>query len=499
MSERSLALFLPVCILLVAGVASAQTATRTERIDARTAVARALANNPQLRANELAAERARYDVRAEEGRYPYVFQADAGYTRSVVPRLGPDDTIRTSRSTSTTVGSALRRSFPTGTSAELRVQGERFTNDSDAATTSFSTPGSGYGMIGRASLVQPLMRGFGTRVGESELRAARAGRVVAERSRERAESELVRDVLVAYYELWYAGQSGEIERAALALARRQELEARERIGQGALAPANVLSFSTRVAELEEAVVSADVTRQQRSLGLSELMGTAASDPPELVASSAPATDGPMVSRADVEAALRAGSVELAEIEAQIKLARTRAEIAGESGRPRLDLEGFLQTEGVSERIPRAAERAGQMSWVTAHVGLVFELPLDDSRRDAEKTSAALGVRIAEHNLKAARDRIGSTATLSLAHIDAARRRLALSERTLEVAQQSYEAERARFELGEGLPIQVQQAEDVLRRAKLRVARARVDLAQAQVDLLHLSGKLSERYPRATAR
>jgi outer membrane protein len=499
MSERPLVWSLPACILFAASLASAQAATRSERIDERAAVSRALANNPSLQANELAADRARYDVRAEEGRYPYVFQADAGYTRSVVPRLGPDDTIRTSRTTSTTVGSALRRTFPTGTSAELRVQGERFTNDPDAATTSFSTPGSGYDIIGRASLVQPLMRGFGTRVGESELRAARAGRAVAERARERAESELVRDTLVAYYELWYAGQTGEIERAALALARRQELEARQRIGQGALAPANVLTFSTRVAELEEAVVSADLTRQQRSLSLSELMGSAASDPPELFASSAPGSNAAQVSRADVEAALRSGSVELAELEAQIKLARTRAEVAGESTRPRLDVEGFLQTEGVSERVPRAAERAGQMSWVTAHVGLVFELPLDDSRRNAEKTSAALGVRIAEHNLKAARDRIGSTATLSLAHVDAARRRLALSERTLAVAEKSYEAERDRYELGEGLAIQVQQAEDVLRRAKLRVARARVDLAQAQVDLLHLSGKLRARYPRSTAR
>jgi outer membrane protein TolC len=133
-------------------------------------------------------------------------------------------------------------------------------------------------------------------------------------------------------------------------------------------------------------------------------------------------------------------------------AKTRAEVAGESSRPRLDLEGFLETQGVSEQ-----------------------------------------------NLKAARDRIGSEATLALATVDAGRRRLALAERTQKVAEESYEAERARFELGEVIPIAVQEAEDVLRRARLRVARARVDLAQAHTDLLHLSGKLGPRYRASAAR
>jgi outer membrane protein TolC len=127
---------------------------------------------------------------------------------------------------------------------------------------------------------------------------------------------------------------------------------------------------------------------------------------------------------------------------------------------------------------------------------VFELPLDDSRRNAERASAALGVRIADTNLKAARDRIASDALLAVAGERAARRRLALAERTLAVAEKNYEAERSRFELGEGIPIQVQTAEEDVRRAKLRVARARVDLAVSQLDLLHLSGRLVREYKRS---
>lgn len=492
MNERALAWLCSTTIVLASSVASAQTA-RPESIDERTAVRRALSNNASLRSAELDLERARHDVRAEEGRYPYVFQADAGYTRSVTPRLGPNDSVTTSRSTSYTLGSAIRRTFPFGTTGEIRVQGERFEADRDPFGTGGGAASVGYGMTGRASVIQPLLRGFGTRVGEVELRSARASRTVAERARERFESQLIRDVLFAYYELWFAGQAVEIDRAALELALRQEREAKEQISQGALAPAGVLTFSTRVAELEEAVVSAEVTREERALGLGTLMGTTESSSVDYLAQSPPPRTGSSLTRADVAAALRTGSVELAELEAQVKVARIRAEAAGENSRPRLDLEGYLESQGVSERIPRAAERAGSMSWVTAHVGLVFELPLDDTRRDAERASAALGIRIAEQNLKAARDRVGSQATLALSTVDAARRRLALAERTLAVAEKSYEAERARFELGEVIPIAVQQAEDVFRRAKLRVARARVDLAEAEVDLLHLAGKLAPKY------
>jgi len=78
---------------------------------------------------------------------------------------------------------------------------------------------------------------------------------------------------------------------------------------------------------------------------------------------------------------------------------------------------------------------------------------------------------------------------------AARRRLALAEKTLKIAQQNHEAERARFELGQSIAIQVQEVEDSVRRARLRVARARVDLAQAEAELLHLAGRLTSRYAR----
>lgn len=465
----------------------------TVPIDLRAAVELALTHNPELKAASLGVEQAGQTVLAEEGRYPYLFQADAGYTTREIPRLSPDDTVTSSLARSYSVGAALRRLFPTGTVGELRIQGERFERDAVGAGVSGGRSlGEGFGVSARASLTQPLLRGAGTRVGEAELRAARVGRTLSENSQARLLSGLVRDVLVTYWELWFATQSVAIERAALDLAVRQHRAAEQQARLGALAVADIHTFATRVAEIEEAIVMAENQRQQWALELGRLFGRL-DDSHRLAAVSDPDPSASPASPAQVEAALRAGSVELAELESQARLARTRAQIAGENARPRLDLESFVESQGVSSGVPGAAQRAGQMSWMTGYVGLAMELPLDDTRRRAERSAALLAVQIAEQNLQAARARIAAQAHRAVNSEHVARERLALAQRTLATATQAYEAERTRFELGQSFPMQVLVAEDNLRRARLRVARAKVDLVQAEAELRHLSGHLLEEY------
>lgn len=484
--------------LLVATAAGAQpdaaeatrAASALRRLQVEQAVAQALRNNPGHKVSELDVLRAQEALRGEEGRYPFVFLADAGFTRSDNPRLGPNDSVSSSVNRTYALGSALRKTWATGTAAEVRVEGRRFENDITTNPAQPSTvSGTGYNTTARASVTQPLLRGAGTGVGELELRAARASRSAADRGLARDTSALVRDVLTAYWELWYAGRATDIERNALATAKRQEAEAEARVAAGAVAPADVLSFNTRVAQLEEAVVGADISREQRALAVLELMGDTSDTGQGLLATSSLPPARPLSTRRDVEAALRSDSVELATLEAQLVVARTRAEYAGEQSRPRLDLSGYLESNGVSEALPRSFARTGQMGWVTGHVGLTFELPLDDSRRQSEKSAALLNVRIAETQIRAARQRIGTDASLAVARETAAARRLALAERTFDVAKRTHEAERARFELGQSIPIQVQQAEDDLKQAELRVTRARVDMVQSQIQLDHLTGRL----------
>jgi len=464
----------------------AKPGPNAEPIDTRTAVRRALAASPSLIATKLGVDQARQDVLAQEGNYPYVFQADAGHSRAYAPA----DASRTTATRSYTIGTALRRTFPFGTAAEVRLEGERFEDEfAPRGLPGVDTVnGTGYGTTARISVTQPLLRGFGTRVGESGLRTARLDHAASEKAKRRAVSALARDVLLAYWDLWLADESVRIDQTALELAKAQEQQAEGQRASGALAPADVYGFSTRVANVEDGLIVALATREERSLELNRLMGVEPGATREFFASESP-VPGVSPTWRDVDAALRADSIELAEAEVQVKLARERAETAGESSRASLDLEGYVQTHGESQEPIASARRAGEFDWFTVHVGAVYQLPLDSTQRNAQKHSALIAVRIAEQNLKALRNSIATDAQQAVRVARSAEERLVLAARAVTIAEKSHEAARERFELGGGIALDVRTAEENLQQARLTLARTRIVLIQTQIGMRHLAGTL----------
>lgn len=483
------------CALALSATAAAQTAEPNPRaVGLRQVVHAALANNPNLAGAKTDVASATAGVNAEEGRYPYTLEADGSYSTTDSPRLGQNDAVTSNTTRSLVVGSTLSRTFPYGTTAQLRVQGEHYdTQASGLSTGTTGFPGAGYIATARASITQPLLRGAGREVGEQQLRVARVSRTAAQATQQRVESELIRDVANAYWELWYSNRALQIDRSSLDLARTQEQQARQRLDQGAISQADLASYQTSTAQLEETVVSAELNRRQSSLSLSQLVGGVGPDPENLAAASSPPEPGTSPGPTAVEAAIRKGSVELAEIEQSIRLAETQAQTAGDEMRPRLDLSGYVESNGVSAEFPHSWQRAGSLSWWSAQVGLTFELPLEDQRKVAEREKARLAVLKAKTNLRAARDRIASTAALAVSNARAARSRLTTARRTLDISKKQLEYQQQRFDLGQAIPIEVQQAQENVRQAQLRVARAQVDAVEAGIALDNLMGRLIEQY------
>lgn len=471
-----------------------RTDERVITLSAQQAVARALDLNPSLRGSEFQEQAAAQQVRAEEGRYPYSLIGEGGFTVSESPQLRADNSVAASvgRSVDATVG--LRRMFPSGGVAEVTATEQYFDSDVGAVTVSPFVPASaGHAATLRAAMTQPFARGFGTTVGEAELRAARINRDAAGQALLRTRSALARDVLGAYYELWYAAKALEIDRASLTLAREQERQANERVEVGALALAETLAFQTRSAELEESVISSALGLRQRSITLAQLMGQISVEAVRYVPSSDPELTSTLPPVTVIESAVAAGSIEIAELEAQVRSAEVRAEVAGDAARPRVDGSAYVQTDGISERLPNAWQRALGLDWWSAHVGISVELPLTGSRQEALFAEAQLSVRAARAQLIAARHQIMAEARVAWETARAARERLLSAERTLVIAERAYEAAAARFELGQTAAITLQQAEEDLRRTRLRVVRAQVEIAQEQAQLEHLSGVLLKRY------
>jgi outer membrane protein TolC len=473
---------LVVAVLLALG---APTSRAHAQIDPDAAVAAALDANPTLRAAILERRRAEALVLGEEARYAFVFAADGTLNIGSTPTLSVGAAV-IPYSEQIALGVELRRTFEWGTSIELRAQGSRvFRRTLFNPAVGVVSTGPGYAFDVTLTVTQPLLRGFGDRIGLAQLRAARVDRDRVVSQRDRTASELVRDTLVAYWELWYAQSAVGVERASRDLADAQLREARQRQELGALARHDVLSFATQLGAQEEAVVAAENDVRARSLELQRLFGgrepgDVDAEPPALP----PGRDASIVERA-LET-----SPEIAELEAAVAAAEEQARTAGQALEPRLDIQGQLGVHGLGyDDVGQTFDMFARFAAVTGLVTLEFELPLDDTQHRMEVERAQLAIEAATQRLEAGRQRITSEVRRLAASESAARRRLDLASETETVARELVEVERERYRLGSSTAIAVTQAEDDLREAQLRVLRARVDLVNAHVQLSHLSGEL----------
>jgi len=510
--------FLPCGVALAAlFTSSLGLAQQPRQISEADVVAAAVLSNPTLHVALLRAQQSRFNLRAEQALYTPVFDANAGYTHSRTPTLfGPSATrqldangnpvldmagnpvvtavpagTRISGSDVVDIGAGITQPLAYGTLLSASLSGQRSSRASLEQQALLGASGPGYALVGRLSATQPLLRGAGTELGLASLRQAKLNLSANQLAAQAAASQLLSQVVAAYWELWYSAEAVHINQASRDLARVQQEQANQQVQTGALAPASALPYATQLAQLEETVLAAQTDARQRELTLSQLLGQ-----PAGVGENLSVTDGPEVPAADepVEASAVKEALENSyarkQLQAQLAIVKDQLRIAGDPLRPRLDLDAYVQAQGL------AFQQVGQMDAVSAHVGLTFEMPLTDTRRSAQIQAAELAAHVAEKQIEEDEISVRTSVASAIAQRRAARQKLELATQTEKVAKAQAEAERARFLAGSSIAITVQQAEDSYRQAQLRVQRARVDLVLADVALTELRGQLLTRYADA---
>jgi outer membrane protein len=490
----TLATFL-VTLSLLSGLAHAEgEAPGPTTIDDHAVLEMAVAKNPTLGAAVSDVRRARLLEEAEEHRYPFTLLLDGKALRNGAPQLGAAGVTFPS-STTYSAGAELRRKLDWGTDLSLRLEATR---QATSSIFTFAAPGAapiqtlfqlgpGYGGSVRLGLTQPLLRGAGRDVVLAQLDVARVSRTTAAFTRDRTASQLLLDALTAYWELYYASRAVDIQRRSLGLAREQREDTASRVKTGSLAPVELLTFDSRIATLEEDVVAAEAEEQRRSTALGRLVGDPGLTPRRAADHEPVRRETP---RGDLRRRALESSPEIAEQKSAVSLAEVQARTAGDPLRQRLDLDAYVQANGLGNReVPPALQQLSVLKALSAQITLTYEAPLDDTRHRAENDRAQLAVT-------ASRQRLDATILKVLADLDdaeqrrvSADRRIDLSGRTLAVSRSQLDAETARFRTGSGTALQVRVAEDQVRTAELRAARARVDLVIAELGLLHLSGAL----------
>jgi len=492
MNERRLPA-LALCIALTASSCPRNAAA--EPLSAAQAVSDALNNNPSLRAAVSQLSAAQGLSLSESARYDAALTLSLGATHTKSPSLSPGtSSVSVGSNDVAQADATLQKTLPTGTqlSASVSLSASKSSSPYVISSAQGATEplvlvtGPGYLLSTRLGVTQPLLRGAGAEVTLAPYRQAMAQQTASERERSRTASALAREVLVAYWELWYASQAVDVDRKARQTAQAQRDDARLRAQTGSLASADVLTFETQLASKEESLLQSELERTTRQNDLGRLLGRdRGSDELEV---SEPMPSAPRDLPAELLAVALQTSPDVSVTEANLTVAQVQQRTAADGYRRRLDLDAYVQSQGLGNKdVPSALSQFSGLGVLSAHVGLTMELPLSGTRYEGQARRASATVDAAHENLVAARNQVAADMATLVRKRELAQKRIDLSSTGIEFAEQQLAAKRALFATGSATALEVTQAQDNVPSANKRLARARADLVEADLVIAYHLG------------
>jgi outer membrane protein len=467
---------------------------------------RALAANPGLRAALLDAVAAREAHRAavNSRRPAFVASLDARQAESL---SGTASGVVRNLNREGVASVGLRYTTDWGTVVTLDVTSALQVREvnRDPSTTQLFRIGPNYSGEARITARQPLLRGAGADVILAEVEQTAATEEAARQDRVRVTSQLVQDLLVAYWELWYADRALAVQRESLGVTERQREETRLRAETlGTAARTDVLVFATEAGSIRESLATADAARRSRAIELGRFLAVG----PDASLAFVPEAEMPDVPAAPTTdrllAVARASSPELAAISAELDATRVQVRAARDASRARLDLFGTAGLVGLwnddwtpsasvlTDPLPGLALPGGRPA-VYVTLGLELELPMGPSRGRAEYAQSRAQLGAAEARYEASLLAIDARIASLREELDAARQRASLARETAELASELAEAERHRLRLGTTTSFDVLRAQQQERETELRGLRALVDAVTTSLRLDHAAGRLLERF------
>jgi outer membrane protein len=399
-------------------------------------------------------------------------------------------------STTTRIGGTadLSRALPTGGTVNLHLGSTYQETDNSEFPPPLNTVSTLWTDELSGSITQPLLRGRGRALFEAdEVRAtlARDGAVLAKRL---VAIQTVQAVISAYWDLVLAERGVAITQASLDLARERLRVTTIGADGGKIPRSEIPAVLQIIATREEDVLNGELGVLDRSIALRRAAGMqiGAGELGLRVATDLETKDqaldlGQLVERA------YAASPELAQLAKQD--ASTTLDIAvTENGLlPQLDAALSLGPIGTAESFSDAWKDLVELNALAITGSLTFSQSLGrnavrgrvrelrETRRKAQVTAADVRAQIAQ------------TMTRAVAQVELARRRVTLSQRAIDLANENIKIETDRFNLGKSTNFDVLNRQEDLRQAELRKTQALIDWHKAAIVVEALTGDILPRY------
>jgi outer membrane protein len=385
--------------------------------------------------------------------------------------------------------------LPTGGSVGLHLTNEFTGTEGGTLPATIQNQQTG-GMTSRLwkptlqlSITHPLLRGLGVATARAQLHKARIAVVTAAGARGATAAALLRDVVSAYWELYFAEQQLEVRRQAARAARDMLEIVKANISVGKQPSSAAAEVEVAIANREADAIEAEQQLLADAVELERLSGHEPIDVSAPQVSDEPPARGDVPSLPSVLALALTGNFDLLAARASLQSANVDVEVARNGKLPQLDAALSGGPLGSSANAGPAFAQMGRFGAYAISASLVLTQPTINRAARGLDLAARAAWRKADLNETFVRQLVQANATRALAAAANAARRMALMAPVTDVARLDLEAERARFAAGRSTNFDVLRRQDEVAQVELRRLRARVDYAQSMATVQALTGEI----------
>jgi outer membrane protein TolC len=351
-----------------------------------------------------------------------------------------------------------------------------------------------YNLDASLTLTQPLLKDFGANANLTEIRIARGEKDMSAEDFQKRVMDIIAEAESAYWDLVATIENLRVSEQSLALARDLLEENWIRLEVGAMARLEVLQAETGVAQREEEVITARRLIEDVEDNLKRILNLPKNT--EEWKTRIEPTDAPSV--VDEEIDLLA-QLELAlEKRPDYKSSLMRIEndaikerFAQNQTLPTVDIIAEGQSLAVAAEFDDAFDDVAGGNALSWMLGVTAEYPIGNRAAKGELTKARLERLQSEKEAENLRLSIIVEVNKAVRDIRASLKRIEVTAKGVELAEESLKAERKKLEVGVSTSHNVLEFEDELADTRRREILAKLDHAKALINLSNATGTLLE--------